>query len=372
MLKVLISFGTRPEAIKMAPVISSLKNDCRFDVRVIVTAQHREMLDQVLDVFNIKPDYDLNLMSNNQTLNGLSARILASMDCIYDEFHPNIVLVHGDTLSAFIVALSAFYKNIQVGHVEAGLRTYNLSSPWPEEGNRQLISKIANLHFSPTIGAQYNLLNEGVNKDTIHVTGNTIIDSLMSVVNKKLPFPKDYNGNEFILNERRKILITGHRRENFGNNFINICSALRELSQLHQDIDFIYPVHMNPNVKKVVEQHLASIENVYLLPPQSYLEFVHLMKVSYLILTDSGGIQEEAPSLNIPVLVMRDTTERQEAIESGTVKLVGTTQESIYYWVNELLRNQTLYKEMANSTNPFGNGQSSSIIKNILIKRFIN
>ncbi|MFN0298099.1 non-hydrolyzing UDP-N-acetylglucosamine 2-epimerase [Acinetobacter albensis] len=371
MIKVLFSFGTRPEAIKMAPLIQCLRQDVKFEVKVLVTAQHREMLDQVLDAFKIKTDFDLNLMLKNQSLNKLSANILSSMDEVYEQYKPDIVLVHGDTLSAFVVAQSAFYNQIDIGHIEAGLRTYNLKSPWPEEGNRQLISKIACLHFAPTALAALCLKEEKVKPESIFITGNTVIDALLSISEGKLPSPKNYDGSEFVFkNNKKRILITGHRRENFGQGFINICQAIRDLAIKNPEIEFIYPVHMNPNVKNTVFNILAKIDNIILLPPQSYFEFVNLMKNSNLILTDSGGIQEEAPSLGIPVLVMRDTTERQEAIDAGTVKLVGTTESSIKFWVEKLLSDNDLYQKMSYSNNPYGDGKASFKIKDILLKYY--
>ena len=363
-LKVLLAFGTRPEAIKMAPLVKVLQRDSCFDVKVLVTAQHREMLDQVLDVFKIVPDFDLNLMAPNQSLSKLAARILTRMDDIYSEFHPDLVLVHGDTLSAFVVSQSAFYNQIDVGHVEAGLRTYNLKSPWPEEGNRQLISRITQLHFAPTNLARECLLKEGIEANTIFITGNTVIDALLSAASQDiLPLPKFNDLSDFNLNENQKIiLITGHRRENFGKGFENICLALKELSIEYPDIQFVYPVHLNPNVELVVKSYLSNLENVLLIPPQSYLEFINLMKHSYIILTDSGGIQEEAPSLGVPVLVMRDTTERQEAVDAGTVKLIGTNKESIVTNVKLLLEDFDLYKKMVASNNPYGDGTASQKI----------
>lgn len=364
MIKVLISFGTRPEAIKMAPLVSSLKQDQNFDVRVMVTAQHREMLDQVLSVFKLVPDYDLNVMSANQTLAILASKILLGTDQILTEFNPDIVLVHGDTLSAFVVAQAAFYKQIDVGHVEAGLRTYDLNSPWPEEGNRQLISRIANLHFAPTQCSYKALIAEGIPPQNIAITGNTVIDALMQIKERDLPLPKNSNGDDIVFSEsRKKILITGHRRENFGEGFKNICLAIRTLAEQYLDIDFIYPVHLNPNVRNIVSNYLAEIENVYLIPPQGYEEFIYLMKHSCIILTDSGGIQEEAPSLGVPVLVMRNTTERQEAVDAGTVKLVGVTRDNIVSHVRNLLENNDQYIAMTEAVNPYGIGDASEKIK---------
>ncbi len=367
-VSVLIAFGTRPEAIKMAPVVKALQADSQINAKVLVTAQHREMLDQVLNVFDIKPDFDLDLMMPNQTLSQLSARILEKMDEVYKEFHPDIVLVHGDTLTAFVVAQSAFYNQIDVGHVEAGLRTYNLKSPWPEEGNRQLISRIARLHFAPTEISKQCLINEGLAQDNIYVTGNTVIDALLSVAHQdSLPFPKLSDELKLDLDSISKmVLITGHRRENFGEGFKNICLALKQLAEKNPTVKFIYPVHLNPNVRNVVNSFLLNVKNIILIPPQSYLEFVNLMKHSYLILTDSGGIQEEAPSLGVPVLVMRDTTERPEAVAAGTVKLVGTDQMSIVSNVQSLLDDTELYRSMSEASNPYGDGKTSEKILKVI------
>lgn len=367
-INVLVAFGTRPEAIKMAPVVNALQADASFDTKVLVTAQHREMLDQVLAVFDIKPDFDLDIMKPNQTLTQISSNILGRMDDVFNEFRPEIVLVHGDTLTAFVVAQAAFYNQIDIGHVEAGLRTYDLTSPWPEEGNRQLISRIARLHFAPTQISYQSLVNEGLKKENIYITGNTVIDALLSVVSyDNLPLPKLSDELFFKLDPKDKIvLITGHRRENFGEGFKNICLALKYLAKNNPNVKFIYPVHLNPNVKNVVNSYLSDINNIALIPPQSYLEFINLMKHSYIILTDSGGIQEEAPSLGIPVLVMRETTERPEAISAGTVKLVGTNQESIISNVQALLDDNVLYRKMSEASNPYGDGCSAKKIVTIL------
>lgn len=372
-INVLVAFGTRPEAIKMAPVVKALQADISFNTKVLVTAQHREMLDQVLNVFDIHPDFDLDIMKPNQTLSQLSARILGKMDDVFQEFRPDIVLVHGDTLTAFVVAQSAFYNQIDIGHVEAGLRTYNLKSPWPEEGNRQLISRIARLHFAPTFISSQSLINEGLKQEDIFITGNTVIDALLSIANKNdLPLPKLSEELFLKLNSNEKIvLITGHRRENFGDGFKNICLALKQLAETNPTVKFIYPVHLNPNVKNVVNDYLSDIKNIALIPPQSYLEFVNLMKHSYIILTDSGGIQEEAPSLGIPVLVMRDTTERPEAVSAGTVKLVGTDQNSIISNVQALLDDEEIYHSMSAASNPYGNGHASNQIIDILKQTYI-
>jgi UDP-N-acetylglucosamine 2-epimerase (non-hydrolysing) len=364
MIKVLLAFGTRPEAIKMAPLVSCLKQDANFDVKVMVTAQHRQMLDQVLEVFDLIPDYDLDVMSQNQTLAMSASKILLGTEQVLKEFQPDLVLVHGDTLSAFVVAQSAFYQQINIGHVEAGLRTYDLSSPWPEEGNRQLISRIATLHFAPTQRSYEALVAEGIQVTQIEITGNTVIDALMQIQSRDLPLPKGIHGEDLIFSQsRKKILITGHRRENFGEGFKNICLAIQELAEKYRDIDFIYPVHLNPNVKNTVSEYLDQIENVYLIPPQGYEEFIYLMKHSFIILTDSGGIQEEAPGLGIPVLVMRNTTERQEAVDAGTVKLVGVTKNNIVDSVSRLVEQPKQYQAMQESVNPYGIGDASQRIK---------
>lgn len=372
-INVLVAFGTRPEAIKMAPVVKALQADISFNAKVLVTAQHREMLDQVLNVFDIHPDFDLDIMKPNQTLSQLSARILGKMDDVFQEFRPDIVLVHGDTLTALVVAQSAFYNQIDIGHVEAGLRTYNLKSPWPEEGNRQLISRIARLHFAPTSISSQSLINEGLKQEDIFITGNTVIDALLSVASKNnLPLPKLSEELFLKLNSNEKIvLITGHRRENFGDGFKNICLALKQLAETNPTVKFIYPVHLNPNVKNVVNDYLSDVKNIALIPPQSYLEFVNLMKHSYIILTDSGGIQEEAPSLGIPVLVMRDTTERPEAVSAGTVKLIGTDQNSIISNVQALLDDEEIYHSMSAASNPYGNGHAANQIIDILKQTYI-
>lgn len=371
MIKVLICFGTRPEAIKMAPLVACLQQDDRFDSKVMVTAQHREMLDQVLNVFDLTPDYDLDVMAPNQSLAMVASKILLGTDQVLQDFQPDMVLVHGDTLSAFIVAQAAFYRQIDIGHVEAGLRTYNLKSPWPEEGNRQLISRLAQLHFAPTQRAFDALRSEGIDVQQIAITGNTVIDALMQIQQRDLPLPKDAQGQVIEFDaERRKILITGHRRENFGEGFKNICLAIQTLAQKYPEIDFIYPVHLNPNVRTVVNEYLDHIVNVHLIPPQGYEEFIYLMKHSFIILTDSGGIQEEAPSLGVPVLVMRNTTERQEAVDAGTVKLTGVSQHNIVNAVSELVEDPQLYRAMQDSTNPYGLGDASVQIKASIVQYY--
>ena len=368
MIKILICFGTRPEAIKMAPLVACLQQDARFESKVMVTAQHREMLDQVLQVFDLKPDYDLDVMAPNQSLAMVASKILLGTDQVLQEFKPDMVLVHGDTLSAFIVAQTAFYRQIDIGHVEAGLRTYNLKSPWPEEGNRQLISRLAQLHFAPTQRAFDALCREGIAQEQIAITGNTVIDALMQIQQRDLPLPKDAHGQAIEFDpERRKILITGHRRENFGEGFKHICLAIQALAQKYPDFDFIYPVHLNPNVRTVVTEYLGHIVNVHLIPPQGYEEFIYLMKHSFIILTDSGGIQEEAPSLGVPVLVMRNTTERQEAVDAGTVQLTGVSKQNIVDAVSTLIEDAQVYRAMQDSKNPYGLGDASEQIKTAIL-----
>ncbi len=361
-MKILIVFGTRPEAIKMAPLALQLANDARFEARVCVTAQHREMLDQVLDLFELKPDYDLNLMQPGQTLPGLTAAILKGMDDVLSDFQPDKVLVHGDTATTFAVTLASYYHQITVGHVEAGLRTGNLYSPWPEEGNRKLTGAIAASHFAPTETAKNNLLREGVAPESIVVTGNTVIDALLNVTARLQP------GSDlaamikqlfsFLDESKRLILVTGHRRESFGGGFERICESLRRIADNNPDVEILYPVHLNPNVQEPVNRLLSGQPNIRLIEPQDYLPFVYLMNRSYLILTDSGGIQEEAPSLGKPVLVMRETTERPEAVEAGTVKLVGTDTQVICTKVQTLLDDPQAYQRMSRAHNPYGDGKA--------------
>ena len=370
--KVLTIFGTRPEAIKMAPLVHALASDERFEAKCCVTAQHREMLDQVLELFDITPDYDLNLMKAGQTLNDITAKIIQELKPVLQDFKPDVVLVHGDTATTFAASLAAYYEQIPVGHVEAGLRTGNIYSPWPEEGNRRLTGVLAKYHFAPTETSKLNLLTENVNIDDITVTGNTVIDALLMVKDKiesdevlkktlALQFP--------FLNEAQKlILVTGHRRESFGGGFERICEALAQTAKAHPNCQILYPMHLNPNVREPVNRILDGIENIFLIEPQQYLPFIYLMTRSYIILTDSGGIQEEAPSLGKPVLVMRDTTERPEAIDAGTVKLVGTDIDAIVNNLNKLLVDNTAYKEMSFAHNPYGDGFACQKILNILAK----
>ena len=366
MKKVLVVFGTRPEAIKMAPLVKELKRNKNFDCKVCVTAQHREMLDQVLELFEIRPEYDLNLMRAGQTLNDITSAILINMKPVLDEYKPDLVLVHGDTATTFASSLAAYYEKIDVGHVEAGLRTGNIYSPWPEEINRKLTGSIACYHFAPTEISKNNLVSEGIRPDQICITGNTVIDALYSITKKVTADPllenKLVTGFPTIDFSKRIVLVTGHRRENFGTGFEQICKGLSLLASTRPDIEIVYPVHLNPNVQIPVKRYLADHRNIHLLEPLDYLPFVYLMMKSALILTDSGGIQEEAPSLGKPVLVMRDTTERPEAVTAGTVKLVGADAYRIFDGVQSLLENETEYQKMSRSDNPYGNGLSSQKI----------
>ncbi|NPA45951.1 MAG: UDP-N-acetylglucosamine 2-epimerase (non-hydrolyzing) [Chlorobi bacterium] len=364
-MKILTVFGTRPEAIKMAPVARVLYDDPAIDHKVCVTAQHREMLDQVLDFFELKPDYDLNLMKHNQTLQGLTSDILLNIDQVLTDFRPDYILVHGDTTTTFVSALAAFYRRIKVGHVEAGLRTYNKWAPFPEEMNRQLTGRLTDIHFAPTQKARENLLREAVPEEQIRVTGNTVIDSLMWAREKLKNYTDDeirYLQNEVIDPGKKLILVTGHRRENFGEGFLQICRALKQIASEHPEAQIVYPVHLNPNVRKPVFDILGGVDNIKLIEPLAYPAFVWLMDRSFMIITDSGGIQEEAPSLGKPVLVMRETTERPEAVEAGTVILVGTDPEKITGYTDELLREGDLYQRMKKAHNPYGDGKASERI----------
>ncbi len=369
MKKILLVFGTRPEAIKMALLVKVLKSDQYFDVKICVTAQHREMLDQVLDFFSIKPDYDLNLMRPNQSINSITSDILIELKQIIEDFKPDCVLVHGDTTTSTATALAAFYGGCKIGHVEAGLRTYNKWAPFPEEINRQLTGRLADFHFAPTEESKINLLNELVKNSSILVTGNTVIDALQeSVLKLKQGFVNDEIKmlKEIIDLDKKIILVTGHRRENFGQGFINICSALKEIAETLPTCEIVYPVHLNPQVQKPVNEILSSVKNIKLISPLSYPSFVWLMDKSTLIITDSGGVQEEAPSLGKPVLVMRDTTERPEAVEVGTVILVGTDKNRICKEAIDLLTNNKRYIEMSKLHNPYGDGFASQRIANYL------
>ena len=366
MKKILLVFGTRPEAIKMAPLVKALQKDTEhFETRVCVTAQHRQMLDQVLEVFGITPEYDLNIMAPNQDLYDITAKVLLGLREVLKDFRPDTVLVHGDTTTSMAASLAAFYMQIPVGHVEAGLRTYNMLSPWPEEMNRQVTDRICTYYFAPTEQSKVNLLQENIDAKKIFITGNTVIDALLMAVDiisttagVKEKMAKELQEKGYTVGDREYILVTGHRRENFGDGFLHICKAIKELAALHPEMDIVYPVHLNPNVQKTVYELLSGLSNVYLISPLDYLPFIYAMQHSTLLLTDSGGVQEEAPSLGKPVLVMRDTTERPEAVEAGTVKLVGTNAEAIVSNVTALLLDKEMYKRMSETHNPYGDGQA--------------
>lgn len=375
MKKVLLVFGTRPEAIKMAPLVKAFKEESSIVSKVCVTAQHREMLDQVLEIFEIKPDYDLNIMKAGQDLYDITANVLLGMKDVLNEFQPDIVLVHGDTTTTSATSLASFYQKIKVGHIEAGLRTHDIYSPWPEEANRQITGILSNYHFAPTTNSQDNLLRENKKKENIVVTGNTVIDALFLALDKiennqklKNEILDNINKQYKIDNSKKLILVTGHRRENFGQGFINICEALKILALNNPTIDIVYPVHLNPNVQKPVKELLDNVSNIYLIDPLQYESFIYLMKQSYFIITDSGGVQEEAPSLGKPVLVMRDTTERPEALEAGTVKLVGTDTEIIIEEAQKLLDNKLAYEKMSKAHNPYGDGNACQRIVKFIKK----
>ena len=383
MKKIMLVFGTRPEAIKMAPLVKEFqKNPEQFETIVCVTGQHREMLDQVLHLFEIQPNYDLNIMKQGQDLYDITARVLVGMRDVLKDAQPDVVLVHGDTTTSTAAALAAFYQQIPVGHVEAGLRTHNIYSPWPEEMNRQITGRIASYNFAPTPLSKQNLLEEKINEKSIIVTGNTVIDALYWVVNKIKQDKKLNTDLKEILacagydtdrlkNGKKLVLITGHRRENFGDGFINMCTAIRDLTQKYPNVDFVYPMHLNPNVRKPIHEvfgeDLSNLGNMFFIEPLEYLSFVYLMEKSTIVLTDSGGIQEEAPGLGKPVLVMRDTTERPEALEAGTVKLVGTNYNKIIIETSSLLDNYTYYNSMSKAVNPYGDGLACDRIINTFI-----
>lgn len=382
-MKVMLVFGTRPEAIKMAPLVKEFqKYPEKFETIVCVTGQHREMLDQVLHIFEIVPDYDLNIMKQGQDLYDVTARVLMGMRDVLKEAQPDVVLVHGDTTTSMAAALAAFYQQIPVGHVEAGLRTHNIYSPWPEEMNRQITGRIATYHFAPTPLSKQNLLAEGVKEEHIYVTGNTVIDALYMIVdkikkNKELDTELEgllkragYDVNR-LAGGKKLVLITGHRRENFGDGFINMCTAIKDLTQKYPEVDFVYPMHLNPNVRKPIHEvfgeDLSNLGNMFFIEPLEYLSFVYLMEKSNIVLTDSGGIQEEAPGLGKPVLVMRDTTERPEALDAGTVKLVGTDYGKIVNEVSFLLDDRDCYEKMSKAVNPYGDGKACERIVRVLI-----
>lgn len=366
MKRILLVFGTRPEAIKMAPLVKALQKEPEhFETKVCVTAQHRQMLDQVLEVFGIVPEYDLNIMAPNQDLFDITSRVLMGLRDVFNDFRPDIVLVHGDTTTSMAASLAAFYRQIPIGHVEAGLRTYNMLSPWPEEMNRQVTDRMCSYYFAPTEKSRRNLLQENIADEKIFVTGNTVIDALLMAVN--IIEENQYIKNSIIgelqvkgytVGQRPYILVTGHRRENFGDGFLHICQAIRQIAAEHPEMDIVYPVHLNPNVQKPVYELLSDTPNIYLISPLDYLPFVYAMQHSTLLLTDSGGVQEEAPSLGKPVLVMRNTTERPEAVEAGTVRLVGTDADAIVENVSQLLHDQEVYRKMSESYNPYGDGHA--------------
>ena len=382
MKKIMLVFGTRPEAIKMCPLVKAFQKDPEsFETIVCVTGQHREMLDQVLEIFGVKPDYDLNIMKQGQDLYDVTARVLTGMRAVLDEVKPDVVLVHGDTTTSMAAAMAAFYRQIPVGHVEAGLRTHNLYSPWPEEMNRQVTGRIAAYDFAPTALSRQNLLDEGVPEERITVTGNTVIDALQMVVERirndkelsmRLAEDLEKAGYDAPQNDKRLVLITGHRRENFGEGFISMCTAIRDLARKYPEVDFVYPMHLNPNVRKPIQEVFGDqisrlrpagsarndSSNLFFIEPLDYLDFVFLMEKSFVVLTDSGGIQEEAPGLGKPVLVMRDTTERPEALEAGTVRLVGTDYERIVAEVSALLDDPVHYNAMSHAVNPYGDGKA--------------
>jgi len=373
MKRILVVFGTRPEAIKMAPLVHELKSDARFDVKTCVTGQHREMLDQVLALFSIEPEYDLNIMQPGQTLAQVTSRILLGLDEVLEAFKPSVVLVHGDTATTFAASLAAYYKQIPVGHIEAGLRTGNIYSPWPEEGNRKLTACLTNFHFAPTDTSKENLIKESYSSDSIFITGNTVIDALFMIRDrlvKDTSLSAELDAQFPMLDEnKRLILVTGHRRESFGGGFERICEALLTTAKQFPDCQILYPVHLNPNVQEPVNRLLVNVGNIHLIEPQQYLPFIYLMTKAHIILTDSGGIQEEAPSLGKPVLVMRDTTERPEAVEAGTVKLVGTDTRTIVNELVKLLTDTEAYETMSRAHNPYGDGLACKRIATVLAEK---
>ena len=369
MIKILTILGTRPEAIKMAPVIGALRSDIKIEARLCVTAQHRQMLDQVLDLFQLRPDFDLDLMKPGQDLTDITSNVLLGLRGVFREWLPDLVLVHGDTTTTLAASLAAYYAKVRIGHVEAGLRTFNKQSPWPEEINRTLTGHLADLHFAPTEKAKGNLLREGVDPATIHVTGNTVIDALLDVAHRirtdsalRSEFEAHFS---FLDPAKRLILVTGHRRENFGDGFEGICHGLSAIAA-RGDVQILYPVHLNPNVQEPVNRILATQPNIFLIEPQDYLPFVYLMDRATLLITDSGGVQEEGPSLGKPVLVMRNTTERPEAVDAGTVKLVGTDRQIIFEEATRLLDDPAAYEAMSRAHNPYGDGQAAARIREIL------
>ena len=371
-IKTLIIFGTRPEAVKMAPIVKALKNDEEhFETKICVTAQHRDMLDQVLRIFDIEPDYDLNIFQNGQTLTQITCRALTGLEGVIEEFKPNLILVQGDTTTVFTGALAAFYHGVKIGHVEAGLRSGNLYSPYPEEANRMLTGILTNFHFAPTETSRQNLLREGYDDSKIFITGNTSIDSLKWVINKNYKF-EDENLNNIDFENKKVVLLTAHRRENIGEPMENIFSAVKEAAEKNKNVEVIYPMHLNPKVREIATRVFGNMENVHLIEPLDYLPFTNLMAKCYLVVTDSGGVQEEAPSLGKPVLVVRRETERPEGITAGTAKLVGTDKDTILNELNTLINIEEEYEKMANAVNPYGDGRAAEYIKEAIIRKMIN
>lgn len=369
-MRILVVFGTRPEAIKMAPLIKLLQKTEGLEVKICITAQHRHMLDQVMELFDLVADFDLDLMQENQSINELSSRILSNMEKILKDSDPDLILVHGDTSTTLYATLAAFNRRIKVGHVEAGLRTYDLNFPWPEESNRQIVGKLSDIHFAPTQKSFDNLVDEGVSKDKVFITGNTVIDSLfqaLEIIESDINLQDELrNRFSFLDNSKKLILVTGHRRENFGESLENICDSLKQISKIGK-AEIVFSVHLNPNIKDIVYERLDNLDNIHLVEPLDYLPFIFLMKQSYIILTDSGGIQEEAPSLGKPVLVMRDKTERPEALDAGTVKLVGSSKDKIVAELTKLIDDKEEYNKIAKIQNPYGDGNASERIKDILL-----
>lgn len=371
-IKTLIIFGTRPEAVKMAPIVKALKNDEEhFETKICVTAQHRDMLDQVLRIFDIEPDYDLNIFQNGQTLTQITCRALTGLEGVIEEFKPDLILVQGDTTTVFTGALAAFYHRVKIGHVEAGLRSGNLYSPYPEEANRMLTGILTNFHFAPTANSRQNLLREGYDDSKIFITGNTSIDALKWVINKNYKF-EDENLNNIDFENKKVVLLTAHRRENIGEPMENIFSAVKEAAEKNKNVEVIYPMHLNPKVREIATRIFGNMKNVHLIEPLDYLPFTNLMAKCYLVVTDSGGVQEEAPSLGKPVLVVRRETERPEGITAGTAKLVGTDKATILNELNTLINIEEEYKKMANAVNPYGDGRAAEYIKEAIIRKMIN
>lgn len=369
-IKVLIVFGTRPEAVKMAPIVKALKNEENFITKICVTAQHRDMLDQVLRIFDIEPDYDLNIFQSGQTLTQITCRALTGLEGVIEEFKPELILVQGDTTTVFTGALAAFYHNVKIGHVEAGLRSGNLYSPYPEEANRMLTGVLTDFHFAPTKNSKANLLREGYDENKIFITGNTSIDALQWVIDENFKFD-DVVINNIDFKNKKVILLTSHRRENIGEPMENIFSAIRDIVDENKDVEVIYPMHLNPKVREIAERILSASDRVHLVEPLDYLPFTNLMSKCYLVVTDSGGVQEEAPSLGKPVLVVRKETERPEGIESGTAKLAGTDRDTIYEYLNTLINNKEEYKKMANAVNPYGDGRAAEHIVNAIKEKML-